>query len=369
MGATANEAYWRSKSKGSISATPNTLENRINNAVAGLFHYFGMDEKKAQRQANKATAALNDLTPVGGAISADNSKREFKAGHYGKAATQGLMAALSVLPDGGAAVAKALGAAGHAAVPALHSIIAPLFHGSPHKFEKFALDKIGTGEGAQAYGHGLYFAEEPAVARQYQNILGFKHTNGAPPVDWGNDPASGAAHWLLMHNGDREAAVRTFESMKPQHQRLLDRAAKGLPVAPGAEANSLNELKNADAAIQHIRNGTEASPPNPGHLYEVKLDANPEDFLNWDAPIGRQPEHIRRGVGQTLDQFSPGLGLDYPSLTGGELRPRNVAESQALLKNGIPGIRYLDQGSRGAGQGTHNYVVFDPSIIDILNRY
>ena len=37
---------------------------------------------------------------------------------------------------------------------------------------------------------------------------------------------------------------------------------------------------------------------------------------------------------------------------------------------GIPGIRYLDQGSRGgAGQGTSNYVVFDPKIIDILRKY
>src|SRR5215471_5241978 len=29
------------------------------------------------------------------------------------------------------------------------------FHGSPHDFDKFSMAKIGTGEGAQAYGHGL----------------------------------------------------------------------------------------------------------------------------------------------------------------------------------------------------------------------
>jgi hypothetical protein len=39
------------------------------------------------------------------------------------------------------------------------------YHGSPHKFSKFDMSKIGTGEGAQAYGHGLYFAENPNVAR------------------------------------------------------------------------------------------------------------------------------------------------------------------------------------------------------------
>ena len=45
------------------------------------------------------------------------------------------------------------------------------FHGSPHKFSKFSMDSIGTGEGAQAYGHGLYFAENPKVAGEYQKAL------------------------------------------------------------------------------------------------------------------------------------------------------------------------------------------------------
>ena len=39
-----------------------------------------------------------------------------------------------------------------------------VWHGSPHKFDKFDSSKIGTGEGAQAYGHGVYFAESPDVA-------------------------------------------------------------------------------------------------------------------------------------------------------------------------------------------------------------
>lgn len=43
------------------------------------------------------------------------------------------------------------------------------YHGSPHDFDKFSLDKIGTGEGAQAYGHGLYFADSEGVARSYRD--------------------------------------------------------------------------------------------------------------------------------------------------------------------------------------------------------
>jgi hypothetical protein len=46
-----------------------------------------------------------------------------------------------------------------------------VYHGSPHKFNKFDMSKIGTGEGAQAYGHGLYFAESPEVAKNYAEMF------------------------------------------------------------------------------------------------------------------------------------------------------------------------------------------------------
>ena len=44
------------------------------------------------------------------------------------------------------------------------------------------------------------------------------------------------------------------------------------------------------------------------------------------------------------------------------------AASSNLNRLGINGIRYLDGGSRGAGGGTSNFVVFDPEMIRILER-
>jgi hypothetical protein len=40
----------------------------------------------------------------------------------------------------------------------------------------------------------------------------------------------------------------------------------------------------------------------------------------------------------------------------------------ALQQAGIPGIRYLDQGSRAGGAGTSNFVVFDPKHMNIIER-
>ena len=49
---------------------------------------------------------------------------------------------------------------------------------------------------------------------------------------------------------------------------------------------------------------------------------------------------------------------------------RGSPEDAALrLKEiGIPGIRYLDQASRGAGEGTRNYVMFDDALANIVSR-
>jgi hypothetical protein len=37
------------------------------------------------------------------------------------------------------------------------------------------LENIGTGEGAQAFGYGLYFAEEEPVAKAYRDALKGRH--------------------------------------------------------------------------------------------------------------------------------------------------------------------------------------------------
>jgi len=41
------------------------------------------------------------------------------------------------------------------------------YHGSPHKFDKFDLDRAGSGVGQNAFGHGLYFSDSKPVAAGY----------------------------------------------------------------------------------------------------------------------------------------------------------------------------------------------------------
>jgi hypothetical protein len=122
-------------------------------------------------------------------------------------------------------------------------------------------------------------------------------------------------------------------------------------------------------------------------MYEVAIHADPERFLDWDAPLSKQP-HVAaalKNAPQGVSKFdwlkarSDAEWLDplTENQAGGVAAYRKLSDvvggdeklSPALREAGIPGIRYLDQGSRTAGNGSRNYVVFDDKLVEILKKY
>ena len=119
-----------------------------------------------------------------------------------------------------------------------------------------------------------------------------------------------------------------------------------------------------------------------GQLYSVEVPED-SDLLNFDAPLNKQPEKVRQAIeaiGRSLpDEMGwmwDGVALDTQGkalygLMGeiaAELDPDGVenvqqAASKLLLEHGIPGLRYLDGDSRSAGNGTHNYVIWDEALL------
>lgn len=236
------------------------------------------------------------------------------------------------------------------------------YHGSPYDFDKFDINKIGTGEGAQAYGHGLYFAENEAVARGYQEGLAGGVTVNGQPYDV-NNPVHLAAS-LVRDLGSTDRAINDLEARaKRDPGDFFQRA--------------INYLKNAKE-LPVVKS-------DRGSIYNVRIDANPEQFLDWDKPLSEQPDMLRKilpllpkeeavrferlaGINtQGMDIQSPTFSSVHRALSD-QLGGQDKA-TDALRQAGIPGIKYLDEGSRGAGDGTRNYVVFDPSIIDIVKKY
>lgn len=240
------------------------------------------------------------------------------------------------------------------------------YHGSPHDFDRFDISKIGTGEGAQAYGRGLYFAESEGVARTYRDNLAEMHDTGRP--------GSSMAHILLRQNGgNREAAIQ--DAIAGQTSFRPGFIKKGDPVG-------VLRFREAEELLR-----SEWQPPK-GRMYEVRIDADPEQFLDWDKPLSQQPAAARQALQPMVDNITKTANQDALKIFG-KLTPldRNASPTDLNLKQiqsagydpadvaqrlreaGIPGIKYLDQMSRSAGQGSRNYVVFDDKLIEILRKY
>jgi hypothetical protein len=235
------------------------------------------------------------------------------------------------------------------------------YHGSPHNFDRFSMDKIGTGEGAQAYGHGLYFAENEGVAKSYRDTLAAQHDSADTPI---------ANAYDLMR---RSAGSEDTETLVKQV--LRDTVSDG---PSGTHPKQIEAHRLLEETLAAIEDGSYKSykPPN-GHMYEVNIAASPDDFLDWDKPLSEQSEKVRGKLGSLPPIKSMLGGMRGKSYGDPDVQPyfkgsdlvRDPHESAAIRDAGIPGVRYLDQGSRTAGDGSRNYVVFDDKLVSILKKY
>jgi hypothetical protein len=280
------------------------------------------------------------------------------------------------------------------------------YHGSPHRINnvdeanpvgKFDLSKVGTGEGAQAYGHGVYLAESPDVARQYAGSL------------------SAARATQPVGNVDLTQLYQSMPNDVPDNLLAARRDFR--------ELQGMGELSAADRRdyLQAVQNNIVGG--KGGNFYTVDLpDEHIAKMLDWDAPLSEQPESVRKAIADRVADVDPdgmdlggGRVLRNGSIEGGRRFPdkpypwvlqagdsvfglsekdvrRMVGESVETLTGeqayarlsanmgsqakateflrsvGLPGIKYFDGGSRGAGQGTRNFVIFDGDTAKILKR-
>ena len=228
---------------------------------------------------------------------------------------------------------------------------------------RFRMDKIGTGEGAQAYGHGAYLAEAPETAKSYSGKLSSELSYNGKPMnrESARNTKDSAAWALYLAEGDKEAA-KASGLAKPELIDKLDYSK----IQPG------------------------------GQLYKVDLpDEQIAKMLDWDKPLSEQAPEVLEAIKKSQAKY--GAVRNYapiyseksaPYMRGGDfyrdladslseggirrgstaLSGQDALASQHLNELGIPGIQYLDQASRGAGDGTRNYVVFSDEIPQILER-
>ena len=250
------------------------------------------------------------------------------------------------------------------------SLDQPAWHGTPHRgIEKtgFKLTSIGTGEGAQSFGWGMYFAGERKVAEQYRNRLtsvGAQKTmllDGVALAE-GTPARHGAS--LLFHGSKRE----TVASVK----QWLNSAKEGdVGLAEIASKAGMAPETYWQQVLDFVQNHTKKQiSEEAGQTYSVEVPSD-ADLLDYGKPFSQQSEKVQEALRKVHggDAFaeSTSAGADtsgeglYQALVSDLGSPR--AASEALLAAGIPGLRYLDGNSRGRGAGSHNYVIWDERLL------
>ena len=301
----------------------------------------------------------------------------------------------------------------------------PAWHGSPHIFDRFSTGFMGTGEGAQAFGWGMYFAGRKGVAKFYRDKLSIgprlildgeavgsgyighklaEHIKAkVPPKDTdfasGFDTYSAYLQWMKL---DAVYAMGRLESgsgiwtPRQAFEAVWGAREKSDPPYPD-EAGSVEKMKAA--ALDFFDS---VSAEKPGRLYKVDIPED-SDLLAWDEPLSEQSEKVRESLkkigtlrkGMTGEEFyrelmdvhrskaySDGQKLTQEMAASGEgWTPENIAKnaeiesryqnpdraaSLALRDAGIPGHRFLDGGSRGDGEGSYNYVIYDDAAVSIM---
>jgi hypothetical protein len=240
-----------------------------------------------------------------------------------------------------------------------------------HPLGRFDMSKIGTGEGAQAYSRGLYFAEREATGQSYRDALGKKHgtrTMGQEALDspskWNQaikdlEQTRGWRHATMLENwGKRGGNDKAWVDLREYHR---------------------NDPKMI-SAIDDVQNQTGLTPA-PGRMYEVNIAATPDEFIDWDLPLDEQSESVMNALNKTdWYQYAEEGAYNAAERRGDNaygmdlvrwLEEDGAEDAAQMLKDaGIKGVQYADAQTRfGKGPKTKNYVVYDDKLISIAKKY
>lgn len=281
-----------------------------------------------------------------------------------------------------------------------------VYHGSPHVFDKFALSAIGTGEGAQAHGWGLYFAGNKETAERYREKL----SRGIPRPDDvliydgkeylpGDKSIMREALDYVNDRGSKDKAARVLAKLKDDSEFYAK-------FWKDNEKYAAENKKSAEHYAELLRIVEGLDPKKftfkKGKLYEVEIPES-ELLLDENKTFNQQPKHIQDILLAEFKRAVANDGLEFAAEKTATLADTNARVLQNFiygeqmqgwsLYNGLVSVRNAqtglpdraDLGARfvsgwlnriGIKGITYNgrqdgqcYVIFDDKAVDILNLY
>ena len=290
------------------------------------------------------------------------------------------------------------------------------YHGSPHSFDRFSTEQIGTGEGAQAYGQGLYFAENEKVAKQYREQLS---RNQKVEIE-----INGTA---VDYDGKSDTKNIALDLIAGEARKFPEKSVSDAIDDALKQSKTFSEYDDpkiwepVQEWINKNRSSITSVKPR-GSMYEVNLDVEPDELLDWDKPMAEQsalvkqafnfdpppkPNFTAKDVTETgssnssykysVGQFPAAATIEealsaankpvlmHTGPTGSAAYKKYeqalsdpmsdptgaITAAQNLQEKGIKGIRYADAFTRHKtpDKRSMNYVIFDDRLITIAKKY
>lgn len=232
------------------------------------------------------------------------------------------------------------------------------YHGSPYTFDHFDLGAIGTGEGAQGHGWGLYFAQDKQIAKSYKDTL--SHNMYGDNDLMFNEEALNKLYSTLSDKAHTEA---DYDKLSVIENILITHTEDDV-------LNNSDEMFDAEA-VKWWKNQREIylnKEYKESSLFEVDI---PEDdvLLDEKRNINEQPKKVQqavrkmyRSLGYKTSALKYVTGKEFYDMVAAEKGGQKEA-SEFINEHGIKGITY-DGGNDGKC-----FVVFDDKAIQIINRY
>ena len=256
------------------------------------------------------------------------------------------------------------------------------YAGSRVDYDKPSLEAIGSGEGNQAHGWGLYYALDKDVAEKYRksftNYNIKEQYKGKEVVDWYNEDTItfAALRKIIDNNMDKEEALRNQEL-------IIDKSSDTSAVY--YDEDILAEQKAILQRIEEINVDDIVIEKPKGQVHEVEIPENPY-LLDEQLEFNEQSEYVKEKLrellhdnifseyveeGQTLDDFVEKEITDWElGFTGGNIYDRlsnllgsDQSASSFLERYGIKGITYDGR------QDGRAFVIFNPDDVEVIQKF
>lgn len=167
------------------------------------------------------------------------------------------------------------------------------YHGTAYTFDKFTLDHVGSGEGVQAHGWGLYFSLDRQIAEGYRSRV----TSYRAVADELSRVFAGMD--VKTREGMAKALSSAGDKLSPATRELLDALQEAnwlghenpmdaVQAALVAQIGKGRQTPRIKSAVEGLRN-------EEGNVYKVEI---PDDdvMMHEDLPLSKRPEAVQKAV-------------------------------------------------------------------------